>query len=95
MLAAPHPCPAERSNVRGTAISVLNQTRAREILFAAAREGRRGYVTVTNVHSVSEAHKDPAYRQIFNRALLSTPDGVPMVWLGRLRGHRAMERVPT
>ena len=93
MPVAPSHFPTERINVLGTAVSVLNQTRAREILFAAVREGRRGYVTVTNVHSVSEAHKDPAYRQIFNCALLSTPDGVPMVWLGRLHGHRGMERV--
>ncbi len=83
----------ERINVLGVGISVLDQTRARQILFDAARSHRRGYVTVTNVHSVSEARKDPAYRRIFNRALLSTPDGVPMVWLGKLRGHRTMDRV--
>ena len=85
--------PPERINVLGVGINVLDQKRARELLFAAVRENRRGYVTVTNVHSVSEARKDPAYRRIFNRALLSTPDGVPMVWLGRLHGHRQMRRV--
>ncbi len=87
------PSMPERINVLGVGISVLDQTRARQILFDAARGHRRGYVTVTNVHSVSEARKDPAYRRIFNRALLSTPDGVPMVWLGKLRGHRTMDRV--
>lgn len=89
----PPPSTTERINVLGVGISVLNQTRAREILFDAARGNHRGYVTVTNVHSVSEAHKDPTYRRIFNRALLSTPDGVPMVWLGKLHGHREMSRV--
>ena len=93
MPSLPPPPSPECINVLGVGISVLNQTHARELLFAAARTGRRGYVTVTNVHSVSEARKDPSYRQIFNRAMLSTPDGVPMVWLGQLQGHRQMERV--
>jgi N-acetylglucosaminyldiphosphoundecaprenol N-acetyl-beta-D-mannosaminyltransferase len=83
----------ERINVLGVGISVLDQDRAREFLFEAVREGRRGYVTITNVYSVSEAHRDPALRDIFNRALLSTPDGMPMVWMGKLQGHSTIRRV--
>jgi N-acetylglucosaminyldiphosphoundecaprenol N-acetyl-beta-D-mannosaminyltransferase len=83
----------EKVNVLGVGISVLDQDRAREFLFQAAREGRRGYVTVTNVHSVSEAQRDPELRKIFNSALLSTPDGMPMVWMGRLQGHPTIRRV--
>ncbi len=80
-------------NILGVGLSVLNQTRAREILFDTVRQGRRGYVAVTGVHGVSEAQHDPAFRTILNNALLCTPDGVPMVWLGRLNGHREMARV--
>src|ERR1700704_2196397 len=83
----------ERVNVLGVGISVLDQDRAREFLFQAVREGRRGYVTVTNVHSVSEAQHDPELRKILNGALLSTPDGMPMVWMGRLQGHPTIRRV--
>jgi N-acetylglucosaminyldiphosphoundecaprenol N-acetyl-beta-D-mannosaminyltransferase len=83
----------EKVNVLGVGISVLDQDRAREFLFDAVRNGRRGYVTITNVHSVSEAQRDPALREIFNRALLSTPDGMPMVWMGRLQGQPSIRRV--
>ncbi len=83
----------EKVNVLGVGISVLDQDRAREFLFDAVRNGRRGYVTITNVHSVSEAQRDPALRDIFNRALLSTPDGMPMVWMGRLQGQPSIRRV--
>jgi N-acetylglucosaminyldiphosphoundecaprenol N-acetyl-beta-D-mannosaminyltransferase len=83
----------EKVNVLGVGISVLDQDRAREFLFDALRDGRRGYVTITNVHSVSEAQRDPALRHIFNRALLSTPDGMPMVWMGRLQGQPSIRRV--
>lgn len=83
----------ETVNVLGVGISVLDQDRAREFLFQTLREGRRGYVTVTGVHGISEAQSDPALRDIFNRALLVTPDGMPMVWMGKLQGHDSIRRV--
>jgi N-acetylglucosaminyldiphosphoundecaprenol N-acetyl-beta-D-mannosaminyltransferase len=83
----------ETVNVLGVEISVLDQGRAREFLFAAVRDGRRGYVTVTGVHGVSEAQKDTELKHILNGSLLCTPDGMPMVWMGRLQGHRSIRRV--
>lgn len=83
----------EKVNVLGVGISVLDQDRAREFLFQAVREGRRGYVTVTGVHGVSEAQKDPALKRILNDSLLCTPDGMPMVWMGRLHGQASIRRV--
>jgi len=83
----------ERVNVLGVGVSVINQDRAREFLFDALRHGKRGYVTVTGVHGVSEAQTDKTLREIFNRALLVTPDGMPMVWMGRLQKHPSIERV--
>ena len=82
-----------RVNVLGVGLSVLNQNRAREILFRAVDQGERGYVTVTGVHGVTECQTDPALRDIHNGALLCTPDGMPMVWMGKLHGHASMDRV--
>jgi N-acetylglucosaminyldiphosphoundecaprenol N-acetyl-beta-D-mannosaminyltransferase len=83
----------EKVNVLGVGISVLDQDRAREFLFDCVRNGRRGYVTLTNVYSVSEALRYSDLRKIFNRALLSTPDGMPMVWMGRMQGQPSIQRV--
>jgi len=83
----------EKVNVLGVGISVLDQDRAREFLFDAVRNSRRGYVAITNVHSVSEAQHDPELRDILNNALLATPDGMPLVWMGWLQGHRSIRRV--
>src|SRR5665213_1287530 len=83
----------EKTNVLGVGISVLDQERAREFLFRAVAEGNRGYVTVTGVHGVTEAQNDPALKRILNEALLTTPDGMPMVWMGRLQGFRQIRRV--
>ena len=87
------PAEIERVNVLGVGISVLDQEKAREFLFDTVRQGRRGYVTVTGVHGVSEAQSDDSLRDIFDRALLVTPDGMPMVWMGRLQGHSSIKRV--
>jgi N-acetylglucosaminyldiphosphoundecaprenol N-acetyl-beta-D-mannosaminyltransferase len=83
----------EKVNVLGVGISVLDQDRAREFLFDAVRNGKRGYVTVTGVHGVSEAQNDVNLRDIFSRALLVTPDGMPMVWIGKLQGYPMIQRV--
>lgn len=51
------------------------------------------YVCVTGVHGVMESQRDEALRDIHNNAGLVTPDGMPLVWLSRLRGLKHVERV--
>jgi N-acetylglucosaminyldiphosphoundecaprenol N-acetyl-beta-D-mannosaminyltransferase len=82
-----------RVNVLGVGISVLNLRTALAAVADAVRTRRKGYVCVTGVHGVMEAQADPAFRKILNGAFLCTPDGMPMVWMGKLRGHREMGRV--
>src|SRR5438874_580126 len=83
----------ERVNVLGVGISILNLDRAGEIIAEALAAGRKGYITVTGVHGVSEAQEDAEFRRILNRSFLCTPDGMPMVWMGKLAGHKEMDRV--
>jgi N-acetylglucosaminyldiphosphoundecaprenol N-acetyl-beta-D-mannosaminyltransferase len=46
----------------------------------------RHYVCVTGVHGVMESQRDPELRGIHNASGLTTPDGMPMVWAGRVAG---------
>ena len=80
-------------NVLGVGISVLNLRTALEAVAAAVRDRRKGYVCVTGVHGVMEAQDDPEFKRILNGAFLCTPDGMPMVWAGKLAGHHDMRRV--
>jgi N-acetylglucosaminyldiphosphoundecaprenol N-acetyl-beta-D-mannosaminyltransferase len=71
-----------RYNVLGVGVSVLNLAQARDLVLGA-RSGRQlGYVCLTPVHALSEARADPAFRKILNESFLTTPDGMPVVWLG-------------
>jgi len=89
----PSPASPPRVNVLGVGVSVLNLDTAVAALAEALGTGRRGYVCVTGVHGVMESQSDPELRRIHNASLLTTPDGMPMVWAGRLAGHRTMSRV--
>jgi N-acetylglucosaminyldiphosphoundecaprenol N-acetyl-beta-D-mannosaminyltransferase len=82
-----------RVNVLGVGLSVLNLQTALDAIAAAVRERRKGYVCVTGVHGVMEAQDDDGFKKILNESFLCTPDGMPMVWAGKLAGHRDMSRV--
>jgi N-acetylglucosaminyldiphosphoundecaprenol N-acetyl-beta-D-mannosaminyltransferase len=52
------------------------------------------YVCATSAHGVVESADDPAFREILNRATAVVPDGMPLVWLGRLVRRADMSLVP-
>jgi N-acetylglucosaminyldiphosphoundecaprenol N-acetyl-beta-D-mannosaminyltransferase len=51
------------------------------------------YIAVTGMHGVTEAQHDAIFKGILNSADLVVPDGMPLVWLGRLRGQPLRRRV--
>ncbi len=85
--------PAARANVLGVGVSALNLDLAVSTISRALEQKRKGYICVTGVHGVSEAQAEPAFRDILNASFLNTPDGMPMVWMGRWQGFRDMGRV--
>jgi N-acetylglucosaminyldiphosphoundecaprenol N-acetyl-beta-D-mannosaminyltransferase len=82
-----------RVNVLGVGISVLNLPSALAAMAAAIRARQKGYICVTGVHGVMEAQTDDTFKMILNESFLCTPDGMPMVWAGKLADHRDMSRV--
>ena len=80
-------------NVLGVGLSTTNLLEATKLILDAITEGRRGYVCVTGVHGVTEAQDDTEFRSILNNSLLNVPDGMPMSWVGWIKGHKTMDRV--
>ena len=84
----------KRVNVLGVGLSVLNLDTAQQALSRGVnKSGFHGFVTITGVHGVVESQHDDELKKIHNRSYLSTPDGMPMVWLGKHHGHSEMDRV--
>lgn len=73
-------------------ISALTFDRALALIDGWVARRERHYVNVCTTHTVLECHDAPELAAIVNQAGMATPDGMPLVWLGRLRGH-PVERV--
>ena len=57
------------------------------------RQSHARVVAVTAMHGVAAARRDAAFRSVLNSADLVVPDGTPLVWVGRIKGHRFRRRV--
>jgi N-acetylglucosaminyldiphosphoundecaprenol N-acetyl-beta-D-mannosaminyltransferase len=49
-------------------------------------------VSATGAHGIIEAHKNNAFKITLQHFYLNLPDGMPGVWVGRLKGARQMGR---
>jgi N-acetylglucosaminyldiphosphoundecaprenol N-acetyl-beta-D-mannosaminyltransferase len=80
-------------NVLGVGVHAINMQQTVAYLLDAVARRKKGYVCVTGVHGVMEAQKNCRFRHTLNQSLLTTPDGMPTVWVGRVAGHKEMGRV--
>lgn len=79
--------------VLGVRIDAIRVRDVPEIVGAWIRDATRSYVVLTGAHGVVEMQEDPELHRINEEAGLVTPDGMSVVWVGRLRGHRNVEKV--
>lgn len=80
-------------DVLGVQISAVDIECALKAIGEWIAQSRPSYVCVTPVHSVMECQRDEQVRAVYNEATMVTPDGMPIVWLGKLAGHRQIDRV--
>jgi N-acetylglucosaminyldiphosphoundecaprenol N-acetyl-beta-D-mannosaminyltransferase len=81
------------ASVLGTEVDALDMesavSRTRELLTANGSN----YVCVAGVHGVVEAQRSAELANAYRGAALTLPDGMPLVWVGHLQGHKTMRRV--
>jgi N-acetylglucosaminyldiphosphoundecaprenol N-acetyl-beta-D-mannosaminyltransferase len=82
-----------RTNILGVGVSAINMDLALETIRGWIERREQHFVTVTGVHGVMESQRDEKIRDIHNRAGMVTPDGMPLVWLSRLKGQSHVRRV--
>lgn len=82
-----------RYNVLGSGISAASLTEARDLVLTARGRKHLGYVCCATAYNLNLARTDPELRSAYNRSLLTTPDGMPLVWLGRWHRHPTITRV--
>ena len=77
----------------GVGISAIDISAALESMERWVHTRGAHYICVTGVHGVMESQRDPELRRIHNDADLVTPDGMPLVWIGRASGNPRTQRV--
>jgi N-acetylglucosaminyldiphosphoundecaprenol N-acetyl-beta-D-mannosaminyltransferase len=82
-----------REDVLQVSVDVLSWSDAEEFIFtwAFGRESRT--VCICDVHSVITARWSPAHAEAIKSADLVTPDGAPVAWVLRKKGHPGQERI--
>ena len=74
--------------VGGLVISCVDASEANENFFRLALSKAGGFITVTSSHGIVEAQTDGRLRSIINSARMTLPDGMPVFWVGRLKGAK-------
>ncbi len=82
-----------RVDILGVHVSAIDMDLALDEIERWVTQSEPHYVCVTGVHGVMESQRDAGLREIHNRSGLTTPDGMPMVWLGKRAGATWMRRV--
>jgi N-acetylglucosaminyldiphosphoundecaprenol N-acetyl-beta-D-mannosaminyltransferase len=81
------------ANILGVGIHAITMAQAVDQISSWLETRARQYVSVCTVHTVMECQRAAAVRQAVNGAGLATPDGMPLVWLGRWQTNLNVTRV--
>lgn len=83
----------ERTQLLDFPISLGSYENFIEDIVACARLKQSKYACVANVHMLIEAHKNPSFADVINKASYITPDGMGIVWGLRLANGIKQDRV--
>jgi N-acetylglucosaminyldiphosphoundecaprenol N-acetyl-beta-D-mannosaminyltransferase len=80
--------------ILGLRVDPLSKAQAADAVVERAFVREPGaYVCLTNVHTTVESQRSPGLRAAVEDAFLSVPDGMPLTWILRRRGHVHTEKV--
>ncbi len=81
------------TRILGVPVSVINMQDAINVIGYWTKEATSNYICVRDVHGIMQAQADGLLREIHENAGLITPDGMPLVWIGQMRGEKHIGRV--
>lgn len=81
------------ADVLGVRVDAVGMRTALERIEGALANQQKGYICMAGVHGIMEAQRNAATREALDQSLMTLPDGMPIVWVGRSQGLNWMERV--
>ena len=73
-------------------VSSVNIPQACGIIGGWINDRKKTYVCVAPVSTIVDCQSDQEYKKVLDNADMITPDGMPLVWIGKLKGDRNIER---
>ncbi|WP_207494065.1 WecB/TagA/CpsF family glycosyltransferase [Aridibaculum aurantiacum] len=83
----------DKLSVLSIAVSIGGYQEFLKNIIANALEHKSEYICVANVHMLVEAHNDPAFAEVLEKANVVTPDGMPLTWAMKLLYGFKQDRV--
>jgi len=80
-------------SILGTLVHLTKYQSVVEQVTGLALANKSSSIVCANVHMMMEAYDSAEFREVVNSADIVTPDGMPLVWLMRMRGNKGQERV--
>ena len=90
---APSVTPPAHDDVAGIPVGLTDYGSMIDWIEASVAADQRGYVCVSNVHALMAAREDPELQAALLGSSVNVPDGMPLVWTLRLKGHDLPNRV--
>lgn len=88
------PIPRKTFDVLGVPVNAVQIPDVIEVMRQWIEERSQCHaIAVTGMHGVMEAQHDHAFKEVLKAADVVVPDGMPLVWLGRLKGQSLRRRV--
>lgn len=81
------------TTVLGVHLAPTNYMDATKRIIEHGYHLKNRYICVANVHMLMEAYDAVSFRDLVNEADLVVPDGMPLVWVMRLKGEKGQQRV--
>lgn len=79
-------------DILGVKVSNVNLDLACENIERWIINREKRYVCVAPVSTVVDCQNDNEYRNIINHSGMTTPDGMPLVWIGKMKGSKIINR---
>lgn len=83
----------KRFDILGVKISAIDIEDTVSIIEEAIRQRGKIHISVCPVSTIMACKNDDGVLESVNSADLVTPDGMPVVWIGRLKGFQNIKRV--
>jgi len=73
-------------------ISAVDLSKACHIVDDLISKSKNNYICVAPVSTLIHSQEDERFKNIVNSAAMVTPDGMPLVWLARMKGYKDVKR---